>query len=110
MHQPSRYEDKINRDFVCKLRKALYGLEQAPRAWYSRLSTKLLELGFKISRADNSLFFLNKDSVQMFILVYVDDIIVASSSSHAISVLLNKIGNEFVLKISEIFITSLELK
>jgi len=35
---------------VCKLDKALYGLKQAPRAWYSRLSERLIQLGFKASR------------------------------------------------------------
>jgi hypothetical protein len=50
MHQPPGYEDKKLSHHVCKLDKALYGLKQAPRAWYARLSTKLLQLGFKYPR------------------------------------------------------------
>jgi hypothetical protein len=42
-------------NYICKLDKALYGLKQAPRVWYARLSVKLLQLGFKISKVDNSL-------------------------------------------------------
>jgi hypothetical protein len=60
---------------VCLLKKALYGLKQAPRAWFSRLSTRLLELGFIASKADTSLFVFISASVHLFALVYVDDII-----------------------------------
>jgi hypothetical protein len=58
MRQPPGYEDITRPNYICKLDKALYGLKQAPRAWYARLSNKLLQLGFKISKADNSLFYL----------------------------------------------------
>jgi hypothetical protein len=51
MRQPSGYESKTHPQYVCKLDKALYGLKQAPRAWYSRLSSKLISLGFKSSKA-----------------------------------------------------------
>lgn len=78
MKQPPGYEDKSLINHVCKLDKALYGLK-APRAWYSRLSTKLQELGFMPSKADTSLFFYSKGDVIIFVLIYVDDIIVASS-------------------------------
>jgi hypothetical protein len=80
MRQPPGYESKTHPHFVCKLDKALYGLKQASRAWYSRLSTKLLSLGFRPSKADVSLFVYNKGGVVIFLLIYVDDIIVASSS------------------------------
>jgi histone deacetylase 1/2 len=98
MRQPLGYEDKKFPGYVCKLDKALYGLKQAPRAWYSRLSTKLQMLGFKASRADTSLFFLKKGSLVMFVLVYVDDIIVASSIPSATSALLKKLNEDFALK------------
>lgn len=90
MKQPPRYEDKEKPSYVCKLDKALYGLKQAPRAWYARLSKKLFDLGFRSSKADTSLFFYNSKDVSMFILIYVDDIIVASSKQEAVSALLKK--------------------
>jgi hypothetical protein len=77
MRQPPRYETQLGH--VCKLDKALYGLKQAPRAWYFRLSSKLQSLCFRASKADTSLFFYNKGRVTIFMLIYVDDIIVASS-------------------------------
>jgi hypothetical protein len=49
MKQPPGYVDPSHQHHVCKLDKALYGLKQALRAWYSRLSTKLIQLGFHIS-------------------------------------------------------------
>jgi hypothetical protein len=58
MSQPAGYETKENPDFVCWLDKTIYGLKEAPRAWYSRLSSKLIGLRFTPSKADTSLFFL----------------------------------------------------
>jgi hypothetical protein len=76
----------------------LYGLKQAPRAWYSCLSSKLVQLGFRPSKADTSRFIYRKGKVQMFLLLYVDDIIVASSSTQAFDALLTDIWADFVLK------------
>jgi histone deacetylase 1/2 len=89
--QPPGYEDKTKFNYVCKLDKALYGLKQAPRAWYSRLSAKLQSLGFSASKADTSLFFFNKGGVVIFLLIHVDDIIVASSTADATQVLLRQL-------------------
>jgi hypothetical protein len=85
-------------NYVWKLDKALYGLKQAPCAWYLRLSAKLCELGFQAFEADTSLFYFHHDFMSMFVLVYVDDIIVASSSKKATEQLLHKFSHEFALK------------
>ena len=98
MKQPPGYEVKDKHNYVCRLDKALYGLKQAPRAWYSRLSEKLQRLGFRPSRADTSLFFYRKGKITIFMLVYVDDIIVASSSQDAIKALLEDLRRDFSLK------------
>jgi len=98
MKQPPGYEDKSVPGFVCRLDKALYGLKQAPRVWYSRLSMKLQDLGFKSSKADTSLFFYNKGNISIYVLVYVDDIIVASSTPSATSALPSDLNKEFALK------------
>ena len=98
MKQPPGYGVKNVPHYVCKLDKALYGLKQAPRAWYSRLSGKLQQLGFHASKADTSLFFYNKGKITIYLLVYVDDIIVASSSQEAVTKLLEDLKQEFDLK------------
>jgi hypothetical protein len=92
MRQPPGYENKNMSNYVCRLDKALYGLKQAPRAWYSRLSTKLCELGFKASKADTSLFYFHMNNIIMFVLVYVDEIIITSSDQKATEGLLHQLG------------------
>jgi hypothetical protein len=89
MKQPTGYYSDVHPGYVCKLDKVLYGLKQAPYAWYSRLSSTLVQLGFHLSKADTSLFIYGKGKVQIFLLLYVDDISVASSSTEAVEALLN---------------------
>jgi hypothetical protein len=98
MRQRPRYEDKLHPHYLCKFDKVIYGLKQAPRAWYSHLSEKLQHLGFVASKADTSLFFYNRGKCRMFVLVYLDDIIVASSSIEATNSLVRELHKEFTLK------------
>lgn len=73
-------------------------MKQTTRAWYSRLSSKLHALGFVPSKADTSLFLFDKSGITMFLLIYVDDIIVTSSSDATIIALLQNLSNDFALK------------
>jgi histone deacetylase 1/2 len=98
MHQPPGYVDQRYPGYVCKLDKAIYGLKQAPRAWHARLCGKLEALGFVPSQYDASLFYYNKGRYTLFVLVYVDDIIVASSSPMATTALLVDLQQDFALK------------
>jgi len=68
---------------VCHLIKSLYGLKQAPRVWYDCLSDYLHELGFRISLADSSLF-IKGDSDPVYLLCYVDDILLIGRNKAAI--------------------------
>jgi hypothetical protein len=65
---------------VCKLKKSLYGLKQASRMWYEKLTALLVREGYTQSTADYSLFTLHTDSTFTALLVYVDDIILAGNS------------------------------
>ena len=71
---------------VCCLRKSLYGLHQAPRQWFSKLSTKLCKYGFVRSYVDYYLFVYRKGNVFMALLVYVNIIILASKNAQASTV------------------------
>jgi hypothetical protein len=73
-------------------------LKQAPRAWHARLSSVLGTLGFKPSATDTSLFILQRSDVTIFLLVYVDDIIVLSSSTSAVPRLIAQLGSTFSIK------------
>jgi hypothetical protein len=98
MKQPHGFVSSEFPSYHCKLDKTLYGLKQTPRAWYARLSEKLQSLSFSPSKADISLFSYSKGSVTIFLLVYIDDIIVASSSSSVVTALLCDLQSEFALK------------
>jgi hypothetical protein len=98
MRQPPGYVDQSRPDYVCKLDKAPYGLKQASRAWYTWFSAKLVHLRFKASKVDTLLYIYNKQGVTMYLLVYVDDIIITSSSTTAIDALLRDLGIKFALK------------
>lgn len=99
MSQPPGYESsQVPSNYICKLNKALYGLKQAPRAWHSRLTDKLLSLGFSPSQADASLFVLKQNSLTMYMLIYVDDIIIVSSSSVATDKLIQQLTVDFAVK------------
>jgi hypothetical protein len=90
--------DKHNPHFVCRLNKALYGLKQAPRAWFNRLSSFLLEIGFLASLVDSSLFILHSGATHIFLLIYVDDIIIIGSNPSIIHSLITKLQREFPFK------------
>jgi hypothetical protein len=78
--------------------KSLYGLKQAPRAWHSRLTDKLHELGFKSLIADATLFIFREGITTIFMLIYVDDIIIVSSSTIATERLIQELMKDFIVK------------
>jgi hypothetical protein len=58
---------------VYGLKKSLYGLEQAPRAWYDRIDNFLMSLGFTKSKTDSNLYYKVVDGGPMIFSLYVDD-------------------------------------
>ncbi|GKD06392.1 putative ribonuclease H-like domain-containing protein, partial [Tanacetum coccineum] len=73
--QPLGFEDPEFSDRVYKVEKALYGLHQAPRAWYETLSTYLLETRFQRGIIDKTLFIKKLKGDILLVQIYVDDII-----------------------------------
>ena len=92
MHQHPRYVDSAHLDYVCKLHKSLYGLKQAPRAWFERFAFHLLHLGFIASVADSSLFIFCSTNTIIYLLLYVDDIIVTGNDSTQVHNLIAALG------------------
>jgi histone deacetylase 1/2 len=99
MKQPPGYEDPSKPShYICHLKKALYGLKQAPKAWHSKLTSKLHHLGFKGSVADASLFVFREGGVIIYMLIYVDDIIIVSSSDKATDKLIQNMNEDFAVQ------------
>nr|GEU48894.1 hypothetical protein [Tanacetum cinerariifolium] len=77
--QPLRFEDPDYPDKVYKVVKALYGLHQAPRAWYETLANYLLGNGFHRGKIDQTLFIKKQKGDILLVQIYVDDIIFGST-------------------------------
>jgi hypothetical protein len=95
VRQPPGFESPKYRDRVYKLSKALYGLQQAPRAWYARLKTFLLEHGYVMGSVDKTLFTLNHGTDFLLVQIYVDDIIFDGSSHTLVSRFQKMMKSEF---------------
>lgn len=76
----------------------MYRLKQAPRAWFQRLTSYLIKLGFHDSKSDPSLFILSLARLKMSILIYVDDILFSGSDSKAKGNIISQLNQEFSLK------------
>jgi hypothetical protein len=98
MEQPPSYADSSHPDHVCRLKKAIYGLKQAPRAWFHRFSHFLLTIGFNSSQADSSLFVYSSADEIIYLLLYVDDIIITGSNMSLIDTFIRKLRHEFSMK------------
>ncbi|CAI5988710.1 unnamed protein product [Closterium sp. NIES-64] len=96
MTQPPGYEDGTGR--VCKLKKSIYGLKQAPRCWYQKLAAVLEEMGFRTSSCDESLFLKGEGEKLVLFLVYVDDILLFSSSMKEIQKVQQQLMENFKCK------------
>lgn len=78
--QPAGFEKKGSEHKVLKLKKALYGLRQAPRAWNAKLDSSLLSLGFQKSTAEHGVYVRGKGAARLIVGVYVDDLIITGCS------------------------------
>ena len=73
IEQPEGFDVENRESHVCRLHRALYRLNQAPRAWYSRIDNYLREMGFQRSEVDHNLYFLTGE-VPLILVLYVDDL------------------------------------
>ncbi|CAH9054102.1 unnamed protein product [Cuscuta epithymum] len=97
MTLPPGFQSKDSQ-IVCKLLRSLYGLKQASRQWNAKLTSALLDKGFLQSTADPSLFIRKTDNCFIALLVYVDDIIAASTDLIAIQDIKDFLHTTFKIK------------
>eukprot|EP00257_Ricinus_communis_P021105 XP_015580508.1 uncharacterized protein LOC107262008 [Ricinus communis] len=83
---------------VCRLRKALYGLRQAHRAWFEKFSTVITSLGFHPSNHDSALFIKCTSAGQILLSLYVDDMIITGDDVIGISLLKSELTRCFAMK------------
>ncbi|KAJ9557270.1 LOW QUALITY PROTEIN: hypothetical protein OSB04_011884 [Centaurea solstitialis] len=106
--QPPGFEDPKYPDRVCKLRKALYGLHQAPRAWYDTLSSYLLENKFERGVIDKTLFIKRTKTDMLLVQIYVDDIIFGSTKEDMCKEFEELMHKKFKMKLT--FFLGLQVK
>lgn len=101
MKQPKGFVDPNFPNHLCLLRKAIYGLKQALRAWYMRLSNFLYSLlvFFVLWAPRSSLFIQHSYSQTLYVLIYVYDIVITGSHAGAIRGLIASLATEFAIKV-----------
>ena len=79
MEQPQGFSDPDNPDYVCRLKKSLYGLKQSARCWNETLTDYLVSDGFSKCEADDCLYIKFVGGKFIILAVYVDDVIPISN-------------------------------
>jgi hypothetical protein len=84
---------------VCRLKKSLYGIKQAPRQWYLKFDRFMTEQGYNRCHSNHCVYFKKiENGSYIILLLYVDDMLVAWSNMQDINVLKKKLVNSFVMK------------
>jgi transposase InsO family protein len=95
MKQPEGFVASGKESLVCKLRKSLYGLRQASRAWYDKIHHALVDMGFQVLSADTCVYQLRKDSLYVLVALYVDDLLLLANSLDGLSALKKDLSTRF---------------
>jgi transposase InsO family protein len=95
MEQPEGFVDPDHPDKVCLLKKAIYGLKQASRAWNKQFHGVLLDLGFTRTRSDAGVYHRHDDGGDVIIILYVDDITILGDSLNTIKQIKSSLANRY---------------
>lgn len=95
MRQPPGFAATGKEKLVCKLRKSIYGLKQSARCWNRALHGALINLGFKQCSSDSCLYVGADKRGVVFLLIYVDDILVGSTEEQLIADVFESLRKEF---------------
>jgi hypothetical protein len=95
VRQPPGFESEKYPHRLYELRKALYGLKRAPRAWYGRFRGFLFERGFEMGKVDQTLFLLRQGRDILIVHVYMDDIVFGGSSNSLVARFAKDMSREF---------------
>ncbi|GKA43986.1 retrotransposon protein, putative, ty1-copia subclass [Tanacetum coccineum] len=98
MEQPEGFVIPRKENLVCKLKKSLYGLKKSSRQWYKRFDTFMLSQSFKISDYDSCVYLKFVNGSPIYLLLYVDDMLIATKDKAQIEKLKGQLSNEFDMK------------
>eukprot|EP00253_Pinus_taeda_P019102 PITA_19102 len=82
---------------VCRLKKSLYGLKQSPRAWYAKMDSFLLSQNFERCKSDPNVYMLRAHDSLVILVLYVDDLLITSSSASAIATVKRALYDRFLM-------------
>jgi len=85
MSQPEHYIEKGKENFVCMLKKSLYGLKQSPRMWYMKFDAFVLLFGYLRSKSDHCVYYKFDNDRILIIALYVDDMLLIGNGKNMIS-------------------------
>ncbi|KAG8473502.1 hypothetical protein CXB51_035665 [Gossypium anomalum] len=99
MQQPEGFIVSEKEDYVCLLRNSLYGLKQSPRQWYKRFDSFMASHDFKRSSLDSCVYFKkNSNGSFVYLLLYVDDMLIAAKDKGKIRKVKAQLSEEFEMK------------
>ena len=98
MEQPPGFVAQGESGLVCRLHRSLYGLKQSPRAWFGRFSSVIQDFGMTRCQSDHSVFFQHKNGKCIYLVVYVDDIVITGNDQAGISLLKEHLCTHFQTK------------
>jgi hypothetical protein len=96
--QPTSFVDADRPDLVYRLNRSLYSLKHAPRAWYSRFASYLASIGFVEAKSDTFLFIYRRGDDIVYLLLYVDDIVLTASTADLLHRTIVALQREFAMK------------
>ena len=98
MEQPKGFVQGHSRRLVCKLRKSLYGLRQSPRQWFKKFDSFMVSQIFIRSDYDHCVYFKSFNGIFIILVLYVDDMLIASKSMEEINKLKAQLSRTFDMK------------
>ena len=99
MKQPEGFTQPGHEHLVCRLKKSLYGLKQSPRQWYKRFDSYMIQIGYRRCEYDCCVYVKSlNDSSFIFLLLYVDDMLIAVKNMHDVLGLKALLSQEFDMK------------
>ena len=99
MVQPEGFTQHRHEHLVCKSKKLQYGLKQSLRQWYKRFNSYMIQIGYKRCEYDCCVYVKSLgDGSSIFLLLYVDDMLIAAKSMSEVNKLKNLLSREFNMK------------